>query len=531
MVAGQPISPVDGGEQARSQSKFDFSSPGSEDHESIAEDPEESELWEDESTGTSDDNYLSSQGEVEKGEWDFDSDVDEGSFSSDEDPQSWGAWTAKHEREATTKRNTSPKLLSWVSPLPDYDTIPEANRIAVQSETFIFLSAFLFESRVVNLPFPKRHGLARFLLSCTESAFYKWTKKWHPKHLELLGIREADELELSWWIELTEELSRAHQVTFPPEAYIHSHFWCGKSVEQIRHIAAHRERYNTRTIRSVVDLMIATDDVQLIRDVEHVLQILYALESQDPKYPLSDGDQIVLDKALGFTPTVPKTPQQLMGRLAYILERVCFDYAVGKPSSPRPEGSLEPHGMELHRWRSRPFFNRYGGEFGHEFDDSCVSVRHIVEHKCHFYTDLQWVKDLLRASKEFATLLDDEDPVTEIDQLEKEALLGLEVQCGQTMTAIYNLSEASLRDLERQAKTCSDRWANDYQLVKFDYQQKIQGRYQEAWKFFKQAADGKKDARLAEKVSTVIATWELDFIQEVIEVVESMGDSHVDATL
>ena len=88
------------------------------------------------------------------------------------------------------------ELLSWVSPLPDYTYIPEANRTTVQRLEFHFLSAFLSETCKVDLPFLMRQGLANFLLGCTEKACHAWMQKWHPLHLELLGIREPDELDL-----------------------------------------------------------------------------------------------------------------------------------------------------------------------------------------------------------------------------------------------------------------------------------------------------------------------------------------------
>ena len=397
----------------------------------------------------------------------------------------WGDW----------KPSPAPKakdVLSWVSPLPHNSTILEANRIAVGEETFPFLSAFLSETRMVDLPFQKRHGLARFLLSCTEQACYLWMKKWHPLHLELLGIREADELELRWWLHLVKRLSSEFRYTHPPEACITEDYWCSISVERIRHIAVHRQGYNTNVIRDVVKLIATTKNVQLVRDIEKVIETLYALESKDPQYPVSESARVALDSALWFSFTEPTTPLELLSRLAYILEKVCFDYTTTQTSEAaiaERSDVREPHRAELHHYLC---FDRYTGKFATEYEKACVWLRHITAHRLHgIYSELGWVKSYLSSAKEFAALLEDPEAIEKIGELDS-ALPGLEARCTEQSTAMYERSEAELRELAELARQRHKDWTTHIDLSRFDYEHVISGRYEKSWQMFEQAAEAKK---------------------------------------
>ena len=393
----------------------------------------------------------------------------------------WGDWKPSPARKVKD-------LPSWVSPLPHSSTILEANRIAVGEETFSFLSAFFSETRMVDLPFQKRHGLARFLLSCTEQACYLWMKKWHALHLELLGIRDADELELRWWLYLVRQLSNEFRYTHPPEADLSEDYWCSMSVERIRHIAVHRQEYNTNAIRDVVQLIAATKNVQLVRNIEKVIETLYALESKDPHYPVSESAKIALDSALWFSFTEPTTPLELLGRLAYILEKVCFDYTTTQMSEAEiAEWSdmTEPHRTELHH------ISRYAGKFATEYEKACVWLRHTIAHRNQgIYSELGWVKEHLSYAKEFAALLDPE-AVEKIGEL-NSALPGLEARCTEQSTAMYERSEAELRELAELARQRHKDWTTHIDLSRFDYQRIISGRYEESWRMFGQAAEAKR---------------------------------------
>ncbi len=169
-------------------------------------------------------------------------------------------------------------LLSWVSPLPHPGDIPENEEATVQGPAFLFLTAFLSSIRKVDIPFPQRYGLARFLLSCAERACYAWVYRWYPLHLDLLSIWKADDLELGPWILLVKHLSNRGQLTHPPEASATRKYWCSGSLEEIRHIAVHRLEYDTRVIRCVVNLAVNTNNRQLASDIEQVLKSLYIEE-------------------------------------------------------------------------------------------------------------------------------------------------------------------------------------------------------------------------------------------------------------
>lgn len=217
-------------------------------------------------------------------------------------------------------------MLSWISLLPDPIDVPENEQVTVQGHTFSFLTAFLSRTRKVDIPFPKRYGLARFLLSCAERACYDWVHRWHPLHLNLLGIWKADDLELAWWLLLVKHLSVGGQLSHSPEASATRIYWW--SMEQIRHIAVHRREYDTKVIRYVVDLTTNTNNRQLTSDIEQALESLYAEECDNealhldwlygeaPQIPivtLSKDTKAALDMTLGLIPSTPGTPHQVLG--------------------------------------------------------------------------------------------------------------------------------------------------------------------------------------------------------------------------
>lgn len=448
-------------------------------------------------------------------EWNYESDENRG---DDEpypfDPEAWGmpaepaihsrtGWDIPGEESAATEPKK--RLSSWVSPLPEYDTIPEADRIELQGETFPFLSCFLSEPRQVDLPFPKRHGLARFLLTCTEKTFYRWMRQWRPSHLELLGIWEADELELERWILLVKHLGGSNQYDLPPEANVTQQYWCSKTIESIRHTAVHRHEYTTSIIRCIVEVMLITNDLHLIQEVEQMLRTLFSTETQDLSYSVTDNDIQALDCAISFSPARSSTPHRLLGKLSYLLEKVCFDYAVSETTCEFSLSYLrEPHGAELHNLRFRPYFDKYAdGEFASEFEESCIWLRHTIEHKYGFYTDLDWVKDFLRTGKNFAKLLDDFDAVAATSELETGLLPPLEAKYAERFAAVKKRSEEELRNFARQAKQFHEQWLNDYQLSRFDYHQEISGRYKKSWAWYEELANEQRRVQMEEQVPLV----------------------------
>jgi len=407
---------------------------------------------------------------------------------------------------------------SWISPLPDPVDIPETNRVAVHDQTFPFLTAFLSRTRKVDVPFPQRYGLARFLLSCAERACHAWVRRWHPLHLELLSIREADDLELAWWLLLVKHLSVIGQQTHPPEASATRSKWCSEDVGQIRHIAVHRQEYDTRVIRHVVNLAVNTNDSQLVSDIEQVLESLYIDECDSAAYHLdwlfqeephnqpdrlSEDAKVALNTTLGLLPTTPGTPHQVLGRLECILNNVCFNYALSRNDLSRQgfryalfrnkfckrRQLTEPFEGELDRWWSRPYFDKYeNGEFASEFE-ICVRVRNSLEHKHGYYTDLEWLADTLGDSKRFAAALEDFEAVEAIEELENLAFPSIEAQCAAITLAFSERSEGELRQL---AKQCYKKWDHEYQLKGDDYEEKIARRFEESRRWYEAAADRRR---------------------------------------
>ena len=486
----------------------------------IAEDPESSSHHALVSVGLVEDGFDTTYDEVqEDSDWEYNSgptsdddtkptreeDPDDNSVRAPSDDQqsveSWGLPSEPYSAEPAKalgwddwKPSPAPKakvLPSWVSPLPHSSTIPEAKRIAVGEETFPFLSAFFFKTRQVDLPFQKRQGLARFLLSCIEQACYLWVKKWHPLYHDLLGIREADELELHWLLCLVTRLNSTH--SSPPEAKLPEGYWCTHFVEQIRHIAVHRQEYNTNVIRSVVEYIAGTKNVQLVRDIEKVIETLYALESKDPQYPVPESARVALDSALWLSFTEPTTPIELLSRLAYILEKACLDYATTLMSEAEIGERLdvrEPHGNELHHFFC---FDRHTGPDPTDYENACVFLRHRVAHRQpKIYSELGWVKEFFSYGKDFAELtLKDFEAVEKIGELSL-ALPGLEARCIEQNTAMYERSEAELRELAKLAKEQHRQWTTWNYLSYYDYQHIFSGRYEESGKLFEQAAEAKK---------------------------------------
>jgi len=326
-------------------------------------------------------------------------------------------------------------------------------------------------------------------------------------HLDLLGIWNADELELGWWLLLVKTLSISGQLTHPPEASATGNYWCSKSIEQIRHIAVHRLEYDTRVVRYVVNLASNTNNSQLTSHIEQVLKSLYEEECDNTALhldwlfgeapqiqpnPLSEDAKSVLDTALGLSPSIPGTPHEVLGRLECILNNVCFNYAVVRNEPWKRSRLTEPRKGELHHWSNHPYFDKYrGGKFASEFE-TCIGVRHSLEHKYGHYTDLAWLADTLRDSKRFATAVEDSEASKEVGELEKLALPSIEAQFAARSLTFTECSENELRGLANQAKQFHEKWANDYQLVRDDYERVLSRRYEESWRWYEVAADLKQ---------------------------------------
>lgn len=365
------------------------------------------------------------------------------------------------------------KMLSWVSPLPDPGDVPENGQATVQGPAFSFLAAFLSNIRKVDIPFPQRYGLARFLLSCAERACYAWVHRWHPSYLDFLSIWKADDLELGWWIPLVKHLSIRGQLTHPPEASATREYWYSSYLEEIRHIAVHRLEYDTGVIRCVVNLAVNTNNRQLTSDIEQVLESLYIEECnrayyqldwlfqeepQDQPSPLPEDAKVALHTTLGLLPTTPSTPHQLLGRLECILNNVCYNYTVARNdhtgrwfSKALVRGKFrkrreltEPFEGELDRWRCHPCF--HSGEAASE-SETCVRVRNRYEHKWGFYTNLEWLADFFRDSKRFAAVLEDSEAVETIEELENSSFPALEAQFAVRAKAFSECSESELEEL------------------------------------------------------------------------------------
>lgn len=364
-------------------------------------------------------------------------------------------------------------LLCWVSPLPHPGDIPGNEEATVQGPAFLFLTAFLSSIRKVDIPFPQRYGLARFLLSCAERACYAWVHRWHPLHLDLLSIWKADDLELGPWILLVKHLSNHGQLTHRPEASATRKYWCSGSLEEIRHIAVHRLEYDTRVIRCVVNLAVNINNRQLASDIEQVLKSLYIEECdrvlyhldwlfqekpQNQPKPLPEDAKVALDKTLGLLPTTPSTPHQILGRLECILNNVCFNYTVARNDHSgrwfnyavvrnqrwKRRQLAEPFEGELDNWRCHPYF--YTGEFVSDFA-TCVRVRNRLEHKWGFYTNLEWLVDFLTDSKRFAAVMEDSEAVEAIEDLKNFAFPSIEAQFAARAMAFSERSESELEEL------------------------------------------------------------------------------------
>lgn len=196
-----------------------------------------------------------------------------------------------------------------------------------------------------------------------------------------------------------------------------------------------------------------------------------------------------LDTALGFSPSIPGTPHELLRQLERILNNVCFDYAVVRNEPCKRSQLTEPRQVELHHWYNRQDFDKYkSGKFAFEFE-TCIYVRHSLEHKCEHYAELAWLAGTLRNSKRFAAALGDTRAIQAIEELEKNALSSIEMEFAARFLTLSERSESELRELAAQAKKYSKKWENDYQLVKSDYEKVIMRRYEDSSRFYEAAAD------------------------------------------
>lgn len=399
------------------------------------------------------------------------------------------------------------KLPSWSAPLQDFALIPEANRITAGGRTFEFLSAVLWKKREVDLPFLKRHELARYLLRCVEKSFFAWMQKWHPLHLILLDIREADDIELPWWSLIVGTLSTTTEsrLNLPKEADILDTPSSIKYLEQIRHIAVHQLNYDTTIIRCVVAFVVQAGNFQLVSEMDQVLEALYSEARDDATYhlqllfgeepellhPVPQTSKTAMDLALGIVPSAPTTPHEVLDKLAIILGQVCLDYSRGRSIRPEARRHLtESTETELHGFSGAngdfrpPMCIGCRGEFFVEYRDGCVDTRHTVEHRCRFGADLKAMDAHLTDAKKFAAALGDTVAIAEMEALE-EYRPALKAKSNGYYKDLAARPEVELKEMRDLAKKHHEEWAfRDFQLECADYEDFVANSYKRTLRLF-----------------------------------------------
>lgn len=359
--------------------------------------------------------------------------------------------------------------LTWVSPLPEFFSLAEADIIKAGGENSEFLSRFLADKREGDITFEQSHGLVNSLLRAVTACAFDTIQRWAPHDLLLMEVQGPDQLELQWWLRMLSDIS--HRCPKPAETVgtdweLLSASIADRAVGQVRHTAVHRLSYSTKLIKDSVNFLIALNDLERFRQVERTVRTLYGTISGT--FAVSDEETSALASALQLYPTECRTTLDLFYTISGILENAYF-----RRSKIDDQDWLITHKvivaeqMELYRPEAMAWSLLHGR------DDGISILRNNVAHRSGYIgeatLDLEQIHQAVGDLREVALSLDDEDAAAQIVQVSEAAMMQL-----QARSAAYEafLNDSSAQDLRAMSREAAERF-NKWNPTKWDLSREV----------------------------------------------------------
>ena len=406
-------------------------------------------------------------GERNEGDEVIDQDIDEEEDSLVDDRQEvyddeWGPGIVYSPRPVKEQ-------LTWVSPLPEFCSLAEADIIKAGGKNFEFISRFLADKREGDITFEQSHGLVNFLLRAVTACAFDIMKRWAPYDLLLMQVQGPDQLELQWWLRMLSDIS--HRCPKPAETAgtdweLLSASIADWAVGQVRHSAVHRLRYSTKLIKDSVNFLIALNDLERFKQVEGTVKTLYGVISRS--FAVSDEETSAMASVLRLYPTECRTALDLFYTISGILENACF-----RRSSIDDQDWLITHKvivaeqMELYRPEAMAWSLLHGR------DDGISILRNNVAHRSGYIgeatLDLEQIHRVVQDLREVALSLDDEDAAAQIVQVSEAAMVQLKAR-----SAAYEafLNDSSAQDLRAMSREAAERF-NKWNPTKWDLSREV----------------------------------------------------------
>ncbi|KAL8646685.1 MAG: hypothetical protein Q9210_005992 [Variospora velana] len=233
-----------------------------------------------------------------------------GSNSSAQDSQD----TSSSSTTGTSMTRLS--LPSFSSPVTDFTDASDRFECSAFGKHLPFLSRFLATTRQVDIRCHERQALVVFLMKRLEDAYYTYAHKQFPRHMEALQILSADDMELPVWKAFVFDLQPRFFRSMKRNEQVH----------QIRHIAVHRETYDTSFVKAAaIEAEVLGDDV-LIKQIDIILRVLYADASPDSQYSVTQRQRRTVHKLLWPADRPVETMHQLLDKVQSLGETVSLEF-------------------------------------------------------------------------------------------------------------------------------------------------------------------------------------------------------------
>ncbi|KAL8972660.1 MAG: hypothetical protein Q9197_002682 [Variospora fuerteventurae] len=211
---------------------------------------------------------------------------------------------------------SGPSLPSFYYPVTDCEDAPDRLQFSAFGKHLPFLSRFLVTTRLVDVGFRESQALVEFLMKRLENAYYMYAHEHFPQHMEYLQILSADDMELPAWKALVFDLDRRYFRSMKRNEQVH----------QIRHIAVHRNTYDTSIVKAAaIEAEFLGDDV-LINQIDIILRVLYARTSPDSQYSATQGETRTVHKLLWPADCPAETMHQLLDKVQSLGETASLKF-------------------------------------------------------------------------------------------------------------------------------------------------------------------------------------------------------------
>ncbi|KAL8981908.1 MAG: hypothetical protein Q9177_005434 [Variospora cf. flavescens] len=209
-----------------------------------------------------------------------------------------------------------PSLPSFSYPVTDFEDAPNRLEFSAFGKHLPFLSRFLVTTRLVDVGCRKKQALVVFLMKRLENAYYMYAHEHFPRHMEYLQILSADDMELPAWKALVFDFDRRYFRSMKRNEQVH----------QIRHIAVHRENYDTSIVKAAaIEAEFLGDDV-LINQIDIILRVLYADASPDSQYSATQRETRTVHKLLWPADCPAETMHQLLDKVQSLGETASLEF-------------------------------------------------------------------------------------------------------------------------------------------------------------------------------------------------------------